>query len=246
MSVNLDQFLEDSIRTIYKNWYQPKVESAHDELDRARYELADQLQALGENDKAQAEDMILAFIEKILTIEHIPEMIPDPSRVMNDAINRWETEIWSTNRTDLSPPRRQDLSSQLSVANPAVYIISTMHFSPEKLQNEWEKIMRLRQDKKIGSLLMTSDEPWIPWELVKPYGFDEDSAEGWEDGFLSETFQLCRWLPGRSPMDEVTITSVAMIAPDVGLRNTEREVEYLQGLEQQSIISSRILLRYNK
>ena len=39
-------------------------------------------------------------------------------------------------------------------------------------------------------LILCDAEPWIPWELVKPYG------TGWQDPFLGERFELARWIEG--------------------------------------------------
>lgn len=125
MSVILDQFLEDTVRTIYKSWYQPEVESVQDEIDRARYELAEQLQVHSANDETQAEELILAFIERILTIENISDVIPNTYRVMKDARGgRPKSGL----QTDLSLPRRQELLSLLRVTDPATYIISRMYY----------------------------------------------------------------------------------------------------------------------
>ncbi len=47
----------------------------------------------------------------------------------------------------------------------------------------------------VRTLLINSDEPWIPWELIRPY----DNRPGRpiiDDGFLCERFQLTRWLGG--------------------------------------------------
>lgn len=42
---------------------------------------------------------------------------------------------------------------------------------------------------KVETLLITSDEPWIPWEIVRP-------AELEDDDFLCMKFQMSRWLTG--------------------------------------------------
>lgn len=47
------------------------------------------------------------------------------------------------------------------------------------------------------TLLITSDEPWIPWELIKPYD-DSDPDAIINDDFLCVQFQMSRWLAGRS------------------------------------------------
>ena len=50
---------------------------------------------------------------------------------------------------------------------------------------------------KVRTLLITSDEPWIPWELIKPYD-DSDPNNIIDDDFLCAQFWMSRWLAGRS------------------------------------------------
>ncbi len=53
---------------------------------------------------------------------------------------------------------------------------------------------RFRED--VRTLQITSDEPWIPWELVRPYDAS-DPANVIDDDFLCARFQMTRWLAGR-------------------------------------------------
>ena len=46
---------------------------------------------------------------------------------------------------------------------------------------------------RVDMIRITSDEPFVPWELVKPY---DDSQQGFEDDFLCLSFQLTCWLAG--------------------------------------------------
>jgi hypothetical protein len=48
----------------------------------------------------------------------------------------------------------------------------------------------------VYTILITSDEPWIPWELIKPYD-DSDLDAVIDDDFLCMRFQVTRWLAGR-------------------------------------------------
>ena len=50
----------------------------------------------------------------------------------------------------------------------------------------------------VRSLLILSDEPWIPWGMIKPY--DDDQGDLIDDEFFAERFELTRWLPGNSPL----------------------------------------------
>jgi len=61
---------------------------------------------------------------------------------------------------------------------------------------------------KITTLQITSAEPWIPWELVRPYG----EKEPWEDEEpLCTRYSMTRWLSGRQPRNGFEIGSIALI-----------------------------------
>jgi hypothetical protein len=66
---------------------------------------------------------------------------------------------------------------------------------PAPLRKAWSKLRGVR------SLRITSDEPWIPWELVKAPG---------EDCFCLR-FCLSRWLPDTEPIEGIRITRMAVI-----------------------------------
>ena len=99
---------------------------------------------------------------------------------------------------------------------------------PEKLRREYWRLQKLRQAGRIRSLLITSDEPWIPWELVRPYEDDPDTGEERGDDFLAGGFQLTRWLAGRGPADQVRIQAARLVAPVLDLAFVEEEVAYFR------------------
>jgi len=102
-------------------------------------------------------------------------------------------------------------------------------FSPELKQ----AYRRFRDGLRGKSILITSDEPWIPWEMVKPYD-DGDLEDIIDDGFLCERFQLSRWLAGNGLPDTVRVASATLVVPGSGLAYVKQEEEYFQGLEQKA------------
>lgn len=104
-------------------------------------------------------------------------------------------------------------------------------FSPElkRAYRQW------RANPLVRSILITSDEPWIPWEMVRPYD-DSDLAEIIDDQFLCERFQVSRWLAGQGLPDSVFVASATLVLPESGLAHVQREEEYFQGLPQRGIV----------
>lgn len=97
---------------------------------------------------------------------------------------------------------------------------------PKELSYEyWAVIKKLREAGVIKSLLITSDEPWIPWEMLKPYQVDKITDQSESDSFWAEGFTICRWLAGRGPLDEVQVSAASIVAPVLDLPNVQREVK---------------------
>lgn len=55
-----------------------------------------------------------------------------------------------------------------------------------------------RRFRNATSFQVISDEPWIPWEMIKPFDA-EDSADIIDDDFFGARFQITRWLAGGKP-----------------------------------------------
>ncbi len=99
---------------------------------------------------------------------------------------------------------------------------------PEALQLAYREFR-----KRITTLLIVSNDPWIPWELIKP------SGDGFEDDFLCCQFDLSRWLTGQTApatdfgADEIGANRIAVIeAGEVPrasvLRHAKDEGRFLQ------------------
>jgi hypothetical protein len=68
-----------------------------------------------------------------------------------------------------------------------------------RLFSEGMRHAYLEYREEVRTVRITSDEPWIPWELVRPFekkGFDGQPVS---DDFLCARFQLTRWLAASSP-----------------------------------------------
>ena len=96
---------------------------------------------------------------------------------------------------------------------------------PEELKREY---WRFRD--KVKSLLITSDEPWVPWEMVKPYRFDDEDRR--EDApFWCQQFDLSRWLAGPGAVDRLPTGVARPVAPaQVDLVFVREEVEFIERL----------------
>ena len=81
---------------------------------------------------------------------------------------------------------------------------------------------------QVHTLQIVSDEPWIPWELVKPYD------TGWSDDFLCLQYDLSRWMSGgQAPAAEIWVESLACVVPkDVGLSFAPVEKSFVCSLAQ--------------
>ena len=103
-------------------------------------------------------------------------------------------------------------------------------FSPE-LKAEYRT--RLRESYRGKSLLITSDEPWVPWEMVRPFEADADGNTLYDDEPLCERFQVSRWLAGRGAPDRLLLKSGVWIAPADNLAAAQLESDYFAALQRQ-------------
>jgi RNA polymerase sigma factor (sigma-70 family) len=80
---------------------------------------------------------------------------------------------------------------------------------PRELQNLYWTI----RERNVRSVLVLSDEPHIPWELIKPYR-DNPATGKFEDGeFWGESYALTHWLRGRPPAHTFSVNRICALAP---------------------------------
>jgi GrxC family glutaredoxin len=102
---------------------------------------------------------------------------------------------------------------------------------PEPLKAEYGKTIRTKFAGK--ALLITSDEPWIPWEMVRPAAVDETTGDLlYDDPPLCEMFRLSRWLTGRGAPDQLRMKEGAWVAPSGSAPEAEAENRYFQELHR--------------
>jgi len=85
--------------------------------------------------------------------------------------------------------------------------------------------------RQVRTIQIISDEPWIPWELIKPY---DDDGELLDHDFLCMQFELARWFtPSPAPAAVIRVESLAAIAPsDSKLAAAQEEREDMRRLAQ--------------
>jgi hypothetical protein len=70
---------------------------------------------------------------------------------------------------------------------------------------------------RIRSIHVQSEEPWIPWELIRLSGTDDTGAIS-AGGFITEEFEVTRWVPGLAYQCDLTFNEVGVVTPsDSGL-----------------------------
>ncbi len=82
---------------------------------------------------------------------------------------------------------------------------------------------------RLKSIWIISDEPWIPWEIIKPWRRLEDGKIE-EDAFLCERYTLSRWLRG-TPYFTLSkiVNKVSIVVPsDTPLSGAIKERDWIK------------------
>ncbi|MBD2124548.1 CHAT domain-containing protein [Trichocoleus sp. FACHB-262] len=96
---------------------------------------------------------------------------------------------------------------------------------PEPLKREY-----WRFKSRVKSFLITSEEPWIPWEMIKPYRYNDD-GDVEQELFWCQQFALSRWLSTWGTADEMIIGRARSIAPTVtDLPSVKEELAFIERL----------------
>jgi hypothetical protein len=91
----------------------------------------------------------------------------------------------------------------------------------------------LRERHLGGNLLLTTADPWIPWEMVRPVEHDRDGQALYDDPPLGESFCLARWIAGPTAPSRLPLASAVVVAPRSNLAAVQREHAYFAALAGQ-------------
>lgn len=80
---------------------------------------------------------------------------------------------------------------------------------PEPFQSIYWRIR-----DKIHTILLVTDEPWIPWEMIVPYRRTPQDIE--EDDYLCLKFSLARWLRGTPTVPRIAISESRVVGAGAG------------------------------
>ena len=109
---------------------------------------------------------------------------------------------------------------------------------PDDLKDEYVTVAELGEEQKVRTILVTTDEPWIPWEMIKPYREDRRTRRREEYPFLSESFQISRWLVGYGPYGRVKVDNVGLVVPKLNLQYAQGEGASFTAMEARHIAVS--------
>lgn len=104
---------------------------------------------------------------------------------------------------------------------------------PAPLRQLYWEIKARRDAGEVRNLLIVSDEPWIPWELVKPY--DVVDGNDVEDDHLAGAWCMSRWLAGAAVPADLNVRAARLIAPMLSLDFVTTEMQYFGSLAARQI-----------
>ncbi len=96
------------------------------------------------------------------------------------------------------------------------------------LSQEMRDAYHLWKDR-VQIIQITTSEPWIPWEMVKPIEFAADGTPI-DEPYWCERFAISRWLAGGAAADHLAVDRVRPVVPPSNLDATKRELSFLESL----------------
>lgn len=80
-----------------------------------------------------------------------------------------------------------------------------------------------------ATVQIISDEPYIPWEILRPYSEKPDGSLVSDARYFCERFAFSRWFTkGMQPVNQLPLLKVVVVAPPTNLQWVEEEVEAIK------------------
>lgn len=106
------------------------------------------------------------------------------------------------------------------------------------------RVLLWSQRRRIKTLRVESEEPWIPWELCRLVGYEGGRIV--EGGFFCEEFEMGRWILGVRRRHDLRIRRVGLITPVAeGVLGAREKEGGIRGfLEREGVCVEPISCRY--
>jgi len=140
----------------------------------------------------------------------------DPRTFMENTLQRL-SQMARASRKKLSEAEFAENQETLSEIGWDLY---EQLFTPA-LRRTYRDLRRLRQEQPDLSLLLVSDEPWIPWEMILPH---EDDLP--DEDFLCAQFRMTRWLAGRGLPEDFSLHQARVVVPKSNLSSVKAEQDF--------------------
>ncbi len=98
------------------------------------------------------------------------------------------------------------------------------------MPDEFQRFYWDELDGRDLSIVISSEEPYIPWELVKP----RRASDGQTSPMLGVAFSVARWRQDRAVPTPLTASGFAVVAPDYKLANPSLQLEVLPIAQQEA------------
>jgi CHAT domain len=100
-----------------------------------------------------------------------------------------------------------------------------------------------------SSVQIVSQEPYIPWEILRPFRLRPDGKQESDPFYFCQRFALSRWMAGPQPGSNLPFLKVILVAPPSDLHWVQDEVEAIRnlpGLDVKIIKDKQTLLKFFK
>lgn len=154
-------------------------------------------------------------------------LLHDSSRaILQSTFDRLSTLAKKTPQKPTANEKRQDEETLADIGNNLYDILLSDELKEEYLQ--------FRESQTQGNLLIVSNDPWIPWEIVKPQREGLKRGPAFNDPPLCEKFLLARWLSGPAAPNTLSFDNAVVVRPPSNLEAAHHEEDYLLSLPSQS------------